>query len=170
MTLEELNHLSRTEAALVLSRCCGSAQWAKTMSLKRPFFEEGDMFKAAESVWKRLSPIDWKEAFAHHPKIGDIKSLREKFPSTKIWAEGEQSGANNASEEILQQLVTHNNEYEKRFGYIFIVCATGKSAEEMLVLLKQRLLNPPAEELAIAAEEQCKITKLRLEKLLGTTS
>lgn len=170
MTLEELNHLSRTEAALVLSRCCGSAQWAKNMALKRPYFIEEELFNAADSTWQRLSPDDWKEAFSYHPKIGDIKSLREKFASTHVWAEGEQSGANNASGETLKQLAASNNEYEEKFGFIFIVCATGKSADEMLTLLKKRLQNSPAEELHIAAEEQRKITRLRLEKLLGSTS
>jgi len=170
MTLEKLNLLSRTQAAIALSECCGSSQWAKMMSMKKPFLVEEDLFKAADAIWQRLSPADWKEAFSHHPKIGNIKSLREKFASTKAWAEGEQSGANGASDETLQQLASSNDEYENRFGYIFIVCATGKSAEEMLALLRQRLHNQPAEELCIAAEEQRKITRLRLNKLLGISS
>lgn len=170
VTLEELNLLSRTEAAIVLSKCCGSAQWAKTMSMKRPFLAEEDMFKAADAIWQRLPPAEWKDAFSHHPKIGDIESLREKYAGTKTWAEGEQSGVNTAGEEILKRLAARNDDYEKRFGYIFIVCATGKTAEEMLALLEQRFHNQPADELLIAAEEQRKITRLRLNKLLGIQS
>jgi len=166
MTLDDLNLLSRTEAAIGFSRCCGSSQWAKTMALKRPFFDQDELLKAADSVWRRLSADDWKEAFSHHPKIGDVETLREKFASTRTWAEGEQAGARKATEEILDSLASTNAEYEKKFGYIFIVCATGKSAEEMLSLLEQRLQNDPKDEVNIAAEEQRKITQLRLHKLL----
>ena len=166
MTLDDLNLLSRTEAAIAFSRCCGSSQWAKTMALRRPFYDEAELFKVADSAWRRLSPDDWLEAFSRHPKIGDVHSLREKFASTSSWAEGEQSGASTASEEVLQALAAGNAAYERKFGYIFIVCATGKNADEMAALLKQRLNNDPATELPIADEEQCKITKLRLEKLL----
>ncbi|MEK9137124.1 MAG: 2-oxo-4-hydroxy-4-carboxy-5-ureidoimidazoline decarboxylase [Bacteroidota bacterium] len=168
MTLDELNLLSRVEAAIVLSRCCGSAQWAKNMSLKRPFLSEEELFTTADSIWQRLPADDWKEAFSHHPKIGDINSLRETFSSTRTWAEGEQSGARSASEETLRRLAAGNTEYEKRFGYTFIVCATGKTADEMLALLTQRLRNTPVDEIHIAAEEQRKITRLRMEKLVSS--
>jgi len=166
MTLDDLNLLSRTEAALTFSRCCGSAQWSKTMALKRPFIDVEHLLTAAESVWLRLSPDDWKEAFSCHPKIGDLDSLREKLSATASWAEGEQAGAGSASEAILESLAKGNAEYEKEFGYIFIVSATRKTADEMLALLKQRLNNDSASELRIAAEEQRKITRLRLQKLL----
>lgn len=167
MTLDDLNLLSRTEAAITFSRCCGSSQWAKTMAFKRPFLVEDELFKAADSIWKRLSADDWKEAFSHHPKIGNVKALRERFTSTHAWAEGEQAGAREASEQTLTSLAAGNAEYEKRFGYIFIVCATGKSADEILMLLNRRLPNDPKDELVIAAEEQRKITQLRLRKLLS---
>ena len=167
MTLDELNQFSRAEAAIAFSRCCGSSQWAKTMSLRRPFYDQEELFKVADSAWQRVSSDDWKEAFSHHPKIGDVNALREKFGSTRAWAEGEQSGASGASEKTIKALADGNVEYEKKFGYIFIVCATGKSAEEMLTLLTRRLQNSRADEIQIAAEEQRKITRLRLEKLLG---
>ena len=110
--------------------------------------------------------MDWKEAFAHHPKIGDFESLKKKFASTRGWAEQEQSGSQNASMAVLQALALANQTYENRFGYIFIVCATGKSAEEMLKILESRLNHDPKIEIKIAAQEQDKITKIRLEKLI----
>jgi 2-oxo-4-hydroxy-4-carboxy-5-ureidoimidazoline decarboxylase len=167
MTLDDLNLLSRTEAAMKLSGCCGSSQWAKTMALKRPFFDQNELLSAADSVWKRLSPDDWKEAFSHHPRIGDAEALREKFGQTRTLAESEQAGVQGASQTILNSLASANTQYEKKFGYIFIVCATGKTAEEMLSLMEQRLTNNPMDEINIAAEEQRKITRLRLQKLLN---
>jgi 2-oxo-4-hydroxy-4-carboxy-5-ureidoimidazoline decarboxylase len=167
MTLDELNLLSRTEAAIALSRCCGSAQWAKTMALKRPFFELDELYKAADAVWKRLSKDDWVEAFSHHPKIGDTNTPQEKFASTEPWTESEQGGVHGVPEKTLQDLASGNADYEKKFGYIFIVCPNGNQADEILVILKQRLTNDPAHELQIAAEEQRKITRLCLEKLFS---
>jgi 2-oxo-4-hydroxy-4-carboxy-5-ureidoimidazoline decarboxylase len=166
MTLDDLNLLPRTEAAIRFSHCCGSSQWAKTMALKRPYFDQDELLKAADSVWRRLTTDDWKEAFSHHPKIGDVEALRERFASTPTWAEGEQANVRNTPEAILDSLARANIEYEKRFGYIFIVCATGKTADEMLSLLEHRLQNDPADEINVAAEEQRKITQLRLHKLL----
>ena len=124
------------------------------------------MLSAADEVWFGLKSEDWKEAFAHHPRIGDIKDLRKKFADTAGLAEGEQSGVNQTSEYVLKALAEGNNLYEAKFGYIFIVYATGKSAEEMLATLNARLDNHPADEIKIAAAEQAKITRLRLEKML----
>ena len=107
------------------------------------------------------------EAFAHHPKIGDLDSLKKKFASTSLWAAGEQSGVENPENQTITKLATKNEAYENKFGYIFIVCATGKSAEEMLLLLKERLKNNFEEEIAIAMNEQMKITRIRLEKILS---
>ncbi|MBI4535224.1 MAG: 2-oxo-4-hydroxy-4-carboxy-5-ureidoimidazoline decarboxylase [Ignavibacteriae bacterium] len=147
-------------------RCCGSRAWASEMAASRPFQGEKELLDVAEDVWLRLSPEDWKEAFSHHPRIGDRAKLREKFASTAQWAEREQAGVKDASEETLQLLLEGNREYEERFGHIFIVCATGKGADDMIALLRQRLGNPPGVELEIAAAEQQMITRLRLEKLL----
>ena len=132
-----------------------------------PFQKKEELFAAAEEIWFKLLPNDWLEAFAHHPKIGDVDSLRAKFASTRQWAEGEQAGVNAASEETLQALAEGNAQYESKFGYIFIVCAAGKIAEEMLAILQARMPNDHVTELQIAASEQSKITKIRLEKLLG---
>lgn len=129
-----------------------------------------ELLEDAEEIWFELSTDDWKEAFSHHPKIGDVDSLKKKFDAVDLvttgWASGEQSGVNTASPQLLEALAEGNRQYEEKFGYIFIVCATGKSAEEMLGILHQRLRNSPEEEIKIAADEQNNITKLRLEKLV----
>jgi 2-oxo-4-hydroxy-4-carboxy-5-ureidoimidazoline decarboxylase len=135
-----------------------------------PFRDESHLSQAAEQIWSALRPEDWKEAFSHHPKIGEINALRAKFatsssPDTSDWASGEQARVNEASEEILKRLAEGNALYEATFGYIFIVCATGKSAAEMLALLNERMKNDAASELRAAAAEQHKITLLRLQKL-----
>lgn len=137
------------------------------MAQRFPFQNKEELLAAAEEVWFKLLPNDWLEAFAHHPKIGDLNSLRAKFASTRQWAEGEQASVSTASEEVLRALAEGNAAYERKFGYIFIVCATGKSAEEMLAILQARLPNEHATELFLAAVEQSKITRIRLEKLLG---
>ncbi len=124
-----------------------------------------ELLEAAEEKWYECTEADWRQAFEHHPKIGDINSLKEKFANTAEWAAGEQSGVNNADESILTELAKANDEYQNKFGFIFIVCATGKSAEELLSNLKARLNNAKDEEIQNAASEQNKITKLRLEKL-----
>jgi len=150
----------------ILSKCCGSQKWIDKMTDEFPFETKSEVLEAASKVWYSLDKEDWLEAFSHHPKIGDINSLKEKFSSTKHLAGHEQSGVSEASIECLTELAKCNEEYEKKFGYIFIVCATGKSAGEMLESIKQRIKNGPEDEIRIAMEEQNKITKLRLEKLL----
>lgn len=172
MTLAELNALEESGARAELLRCCGSSRWVEAMSKRRPFAGKDSLLDAAREIWRALGPADWREAFTHHPKIGDLDSLKKKFSATAGWASGEQAGAAGASEATLRALAQGNADYEKRFGYIFIVCATGKRADEMLVSLLERLGNDPERELAAAAGEQEKITALRLEKLLaqGVTS
>ena len=114
-----------------------------------------------------LAESDWQEAFTHHPQIGDRESLKKKFASTAGWAGNEQSGTATATEDVLDELAEYNHQYREKFGYIFIVCATGKTALEMLTMLKQRIENSRETEILIAAGEQAKITRLRLEKLLN---
>jgi len=166
MTLDHLNMLSVEEARAAFLRCCGATQWARQMTTRRPFADPDVLLAVADEIWAGLLQDDWLEAFAHHPRIGDLDSLRTRFAGTRAWAEGEQAGAATASEEVLYTLAEGNRAYEERFGYIFIVCATGKSADEMLDLLHARLPNTPVAELPVAAEEQRKITRLRLEKLI----
>lgn len=166
MTLHELNTLSQPQLKEELMKCCGSASWVKMMMAFFPADDMVELLEDAEEVWYQCSEEDWREAFAHHPKIGDVDSLAKKFASTAEWAAGEQSGMNAASKETIEALAAGNIEYEAKFGYIFIICATGKTAEEMLADLQVRLQNSPEVEMEIAADEQNKITKLRIEKLL----
>ena len=162
-----LNQLDAAAAAVELERCCGARRWAQAMVARRPFPTSWSLFAAAREEWNKCSREEVLEAFGHHPRIGDVDGLRKKFASTAAWASGEQSGATAASEQVLRALSEGNRVYQEKFGHIFIVCATGKSAGEMLALLQDRLPNPAAEELKIAAGEQDKITRLRLEKLLA---
>ncbi|MER3497473.1 MAG: OHCU decarboxylase [Chitinophagaceae bacterium] len=165
MTIDEFNHLDKEKKRELLRQCCGSSAWIEKM-LAMPAAEDMiDLFEDAEEAWYACSEDDWKQAFAHHPKIGDIDSLRQKFASTANWAEDEQAAVKQASEQTLQALAEGNKKYEEKFGYIFIVSASGKSAEEMLGILTARLTNDPEEEIKIAVDEQNKITRLRLEKL-----
>ena len=167
MTIAEFDHLGIEEKKTLLQQCCGSSTWVNNMVAVPPAEDLVDLLEIAEEQWYACHESDWREAFTHHPKIGDIDTLKEKFAATAQWAEGEQGEIKQASEQTLQQLAAGNQAYEQRFGYIFIVCATGKSADEMLQLLNQRLYNNPEVEIQIAMEEQLKITKLRLEKLFG---
>lgn len=166
MTLHEFNILPKEHLAEELFRCCGSHSWVQRMLPFVPAEDMVELLEDAEEQWWKCSEDDWKEAFKHHPKIGDVDSLKKRFTATAQWASGEQSGVSLASDETIKALAEGNRLYEEKFGYIFIVCATGKSAEEMLTMLDQRLKNDPGEEIKIAADEQNKITKLRIEKLL----
>lgn len=161
-----LNALDAERAFRELQKCCGSRRWARAMAEARPFRDERQLFRSAEEIWRELGPSDWLEAFSHHPRIGDKEALRAKFAATAHWAASEQAGAATASERVLDELAEGNRAYEARFGHIFIVCASAKSAEELLGLLRARMDNDPVKELNVAAEEQRKITELRLKKLL----
>ncbi len=166
MTIETLNGLDSSEAAAQFNLCCGATNWIKIMNQSRPFQNKNEVYQQAESIWFSLSSEDWLEAFTHHPKIGDIDSLRKKFHNTKSISKNEQSGVNDAEKSTLNNLAKSNQLYEDKFGFIFIVCATGKSADEMLALIKMRLNKNADTEMQNAAKEQNKITQLRLEKLL----
>ncbi len=167
MTIAEFDHLPEEKKKALLQQCCGSSAWVNKMLSVFPVEDLVELLEAAEEKWDELNEADWKEAFEHHPKIGDINSLKEKFADTAKWAAGEQDGVNTANENVLHQLQKANEDYEKKFDNIFIVCATGKSAEQMLGILNERLQNNKEEEIKIAAAEQLSITKLRLQKLFG---
>jgi len=164
VNVEEFNSLPVVRAEQTLLDCCGSTRWASRMAAHRPFANLDDLREAADSIWQDLEPADWLEAFGRHPQIGEKAASGSE--SSRRWAEGEQTGARVATENVKTRLAWGNQAYREQFGYIFIVCATGKSAEEMLALLEQRLQNDPAHELKIAAGQQRLITRLRLEKLL----
>jgi 2-oxo-4-hydroxy-4-carboxy-5-ureidoimidazoline decarboxylase len=167
MTLHELNILPKEQLKTALFNCCGSKNWVDKML---PFFPADDLVELlndAEDQWYECSNTDWLEAFTHHPKIGDTASLQNNFAATAEWASGEQSTVATASQQTIEALLKGNMDYEAKFGFIFIVCATGKSAEEMLQLLLARLPNTKEEEIEIAMDEQNKITQLRIQKLLA---
>jgi 2-oxo-4-hydroxy-4-carboxy-5-ureidoimidazoline decarboxylase len=165
--LRRLDALDEKAAAAAFLRCCGSRRWAEAMARGRPYPDEPALLAAAERSFAPLVRADWLEAFSHHPRIGDRASLAARFPATAGWSQAEQGGVGAAAEDVLDGLLRGNSEYEERFGHIFVVCATGKSAAEMLALLRERLPNPADRELEIAAAEQRKITALRLKKLLA---
>lgn len=172
--LMELNAMSLEEAQKQFLKCCGSANWALQMAESRPFRTTQQLFDTADRVWRELSESDWLEAFRGHPQIGEkvAESTAPKPHSSghsaeaQRWAADEQSATGHADLQTMEDLSRANREYQMRFGYIFIVCATGKSAQQMLALMRQRLQNDPVAEIAVAAAEQALITRLRLEKLL----
>jgi OHCU decarboxylase len=158
MTVNDLNGLPASDAEQELLKCCGSHRWARAMAVRRPFASVEQLQQAAEEEWWKLESRDWIEAFSHHPRIGE----RVKAQG---WAKQEQSGVRGASEQTLQELEHLNRTYEEKFGHVFLIFASGKSAEEMLAALRTRLRNRENVELQNAAAEQAKITRLRLAKL-----
>jgi 2-oxo-4-hydroxy-4-carboxy-5-ureidoimidazoline decarboxylase len=153
------------EASALLMACCGSSRWVDRMLGRRPFGSRAALLSAAREEWFALSADHWREAFEHHPKIGDASALRTRFAATRHLSEREQAGVASAADEIMEALAEGNRAYQKKFGFIFIVCASGRSAEEMLDRLLTRLPNDPAAEILIAAEEHAQITARRLEAL-----
>lgn len=164
-TVEWLDTLNAADAHQQFLKTCGSRWWCDRMIEQRPYGTPEKLQKAAETAFDAMPREAWLEAFASHPRVGDLDSLRMKFAGNREWSGQEQAGAVGAEEAVLQQLAEANETYYRRFGWIFIVCATGKSAAEMLTLLRDRLKSPPGLELETAANEQRKITRLRLEKL-----
>lgn len=157
MTLTELNKLPRYRAEEEFLKCCGSKGWARAMARRRPFANFDRLLQAATEIWRALDSSDWMEAFQTHPRIGERKV--SGAPAA------EQAGMNRATATVASAIEEANQEYLEKFGYIFIICASGKTAEEMLANLRSRLANPPEEEIRVAAEEQNKITQLRLGRI-----
>jgi OHCU decarboxylase len=157
VTLADFNALSREEAERELCRCCGSHRWAAAVAARRPFDGVDALIQSADEIWWSLEGGDWLEAFAQHPRIGERAAG---------WASDEQSRVHGAPRATLERLTARNHDYERKFGHVFLIFATGKSAEEILAQLERRLPNDPATELKIAAVEQSRITRLRLQKLL----
>ena len=165
MTLAEFNALPSAQAESALMDCCGSARWAVSVASRRPYQTVEALHKAADSIWWKLERADWLEAFSHHPQIGDKPASGSE--SARQWAAGEQAAARTATDDVKARLARANRAYFEKFGYIYIVCASGKTAEGMLAILNQRLQNDLASELSIAAEQQRLITRIRLDKLLA---
>jgi 2-oxo-4-hydroxy-4-carboxy-5-ureidoimidazoline decarboxylase len=156
---------SPADARQLLETCCGSARWIDRMLAHRPFGSQAALLSAARDEWFSLGREDWLEAFSHHPKIGDREALRRRFDGTRHLSEREQAGVVGAPDAVIEALASGNRAYEEKFGYTFIVCATGKSATEMLGLLRSRLGNDPDVELRIAVAEHAKIMEIRLDGL-----
>ncbi|MBL4824284.1 MAG: 2-oxo-4-hydroxy-4-carboxy-5-ureidoimidazoline decarboxylase [SAR324 cluster bacterium] len=166
MNLVDLNKCDIKHAQIELLKCCGSTKWVENILAARPYSSVANLFELAEKIWLELSKDDYLEAFAAHPKIGQSK-IPEKAKNTEKWTRKEQAGMMSADAQTKIELLKESRNYEKKFGYIFIVFATGKSAIEMLDLLRLRMENSPEMELHIAAQEQNKITNLRLKKMLS---
>ena len=164
--VEKLNRLPPDEARKVLLDCCGSARWAEGVAANRPFWDVGQCLIIGGRIWRELDCSDWLEAFRAHPKIGERRAEAEVSDAARKWSEGEQSRADDAAAETLDALASANREYEDKFGFIFIVCASGKTADRMLALLRERMSNDIDTELRVAAEQQWLITQLRIKKFL----
>lgn len=166
-SINRLNELPADNARAEFLKCCGSTRWAQAMTAVRPFRAIDDLLAKADRAWWSLDKEDWLEAFRAHPKIGEQKAGAAQSEQARSWSEQEQSAVSRATAEVMSALAAGNREYENRFGFIYIVCATGKSSAELLTILQARLGNDTETELRNAAEEQRKITCLRLEKLLN---
>jgi len=160
LSLSALNALGEDQAAETLRACCASATWVAAMVAARPFANRDALLECADRAWSVTGPADWAEAFAGHPRIGE--------PANAVTA-GEQRRASEATASTLAELARANEEYERRFGRIFIVCASGRTGDEILADLRARLDNTPEREMAIAAAEQHRITRLRLGTLISDT-
>jgi allantoicase len=165
-SLERFNRLPGQRALRALLDCCGSRKWAQQMATLRPFAGEAELLNAADKTWSALAREDWLEAFQHHPPIGETQARARQSATASRWSAKEQSSAQKAAPEVLEALAAQNRAYAEKFGYVFLICATGKTSEEIWSALRWRLPNDPDTELRVAAEEQRKITRLRLEKLL----
>ncbi len=164
--LARWNDASREAATTQILPCCGSRSWAAEMAATRPFQDECALMAASDEVWRSLSESDWMEAFNSHPRIGESNAPTSSAHRSSAWAMQEQKKAADAGEAVKIALAEGNRDYEKKFGRIFIVCATGKSAAELLEILRRRLQNDAAAELHEAAEQQRQITQIRLRKWL----
>ena len=166
ITVGELDEMPESSAAEMLADCCGSSRWVSEMIAARPFGSRDSVFSAADRIWSALSASDWLEAFDHHPRIGESTAAIAQGERGAAWSSSEQAGIESAGDNLREALAAANESYERRFGYIYIVCATGKTPEEMLELARKRLRHASATEIRVAAEEQRKVTRIRLEKLL----
>lgn len=160
-----LDDAALAEARSMLTACCGSSRWVEGMIARRPFGDRATALRAAEEIWGEMGESDWLEAFAHHPRIGGQRAAVAQDQRGAGWSRSEQASVSSAGDATRRELEEVNDEYERRFGFIYIVCATGKSAEEMLQFARARLGNDRATEIRIAADEQRKIMLLRLNKL-----
>ena len=168
MTLDEINQLSPIEAYELFESCCASGAWVRSMVESRPYTSLESLLGKSLNAWAICSEVDYLAAFEGHPQIGDVSTLKEKFRHTEKIAGHEQVGMESADDSIFREMKQLNDQYYEKNGFIFIVFATGKSASEMLNILKKRLDHPRSKEIIIAADEQKKITQLRLTRLFSS--
>jgi allantoicase len=166
--VQHFNRLSPAQARKALLDCCGSRKWVEQMLQRMPFPDLTYVLDTADQTWAALGPGDWLESFRQHPAIGAKRAEKTQSATAKRWSSREQSVAQNAAPHTLAALTAANEKYQVKFGHVFLICATGKTSEEILVSLQHRSSNDPETELRIAAEEQRKITRIRLEKLLAS--
>jgi len=159
-----VNALQTKDAVDEFKKVCGSSSWCESMIRRRPFVDAASIHHAADQVFLSLMPSDWQDAFSHHPKIGDIHSLKMRFAGNDKWSQDEQAAAASTDESTILELANENANYETKFGFIFIICASGKSANEVLSAVRERIRHDPEQEMKIAAQEQIKITHLRIDK------
>lgn len=167
LTVAELDAMPADAVAGLLRACCGAERWVQRMVARRPFGSAASLHATADDVWAGMEPADWMEAFSHHPRIGERVGAVPQDERGAAWSAGEQAGVTEGDEEVRAELARVNRAYEERFGHTYIVCATGRSAREMLGIARARMAHDAGEELAIAAEEQRRIMQVRLGKLLG---
>lgn len=165
MPVSLLDEMHDASAGVLLLDACGSKEWVRHMLGRRPFVTLARVLEAADEEWNTLRPDDWLEAFSAHPRIGQGRISGQSAASARM-SQSEQSAFAKSDTAARLNMSQLNAEYEKRFGHIFIVCAAGLTAAEIEAQLRSRLTNPPEHELRVAAEEQRKITRLRLEREL----
>jgi len=165
--LKRWNRLDAADAESEILACCGSRAWARAMAGRRPIGSEATLLNASDEICRRLSEADWMEAFRSHPRIGESRAERPSGGHSAAWSAHEQSGVAGGEDAVKAALAAGNREYEKRFGHIFIVCATGKSGPEILEILRRRLQNDAPAELREAAEQQRQITQIRLKRWIA---
>ena len=165
--LRRWNEASRAEAVREIMACCGATVWGETLAQRRPFVDETSLLAASDEVWLGLPPTDWLEGFHSHPRIGESSAKEPLTAQSASWSRQEQSKVGSSDEEVKAALSAANRAYEEKFGHIFIVCATGKSAAEILAILRRRMQNDKGAEIREAAEEQRQIMRLRMKTWLG---
>tara|TARA_R110001583_G_scaffold8952_7_gene42294 strand:- start:4587 stop:5087 length:501 start_codon:yes stop_codon:yes gene_type:complete len=166
MSLEKINNASIEQVYRIFESCCCAPKWIESMTNARPFTQAKDLFSASDECFMQLTEADYLSAFEGHPQIGNLQTLQDKYANTSETASHEQSGMSDAEKSVLEEMHALNGKYLQKFGFIFIVCASGKSAQQMLDLIKSRINNEYQSELTIAGNEQAKITHIRLQKLL----
>jgi OHCU decarboxylase len=166
--IDRVNQLPIEQVRKALLDCCGSRAWVDQILAQRPFTDDAQLFENADRIWTRLDRKEWRRAFRHHPPIGSKRARSKQSNAARQLSAGEQSAATKSPPETLAVMHTANQAYQATFGYVFLISAMGKSADDILKSLQERLSNSPETELRIAAEEHRKITRLRLEKLLNS--